>query len=188
MDSAEGNGPSRSIAKSLQGTVCKAVFLIGSWASLLAVFFCMSMNAGPSDFASMASLGSDYPQTFFMSQSSNSRVKFAGMTSLVPLSISFPMTHSLLVCTVCTLFYSIVHCECSLNSANSLSSRVFSLTSQVVNVSQLSGLSTDRISGIAQVLTTDKKRIDFQGRNCVFYPALWFRKVVYTWRIVSCTY
>ena len=44
MDSAEGNGLSRSIAKSLHGTIGKVVLLIGSWASVLAVFFCMSIN------------------------------------------------------------------------------------------------------------------------------------------------
>ena len=76
MDSAEGNGPSRSIAKCLHGTFGKVVHLTGSWASVLAVFFCMSINAGPSDFAPKPSLGSDYPQMFFVSQSSNSRVKF----------------------------------------------------------------------------------------------------------------
>ena len=41
------------------------------------------------------------------------------------------------------------------------------MTSRVVNMSQLSGLSADCISGIAPVLTTDKKRIGFQG-NIVY--------------------
>ena len=46
------------------------------------------------------------------------------------------------------------------------------MTPRVVNVSQLSGLSADCISGIARVLTTDKKRVGFQGRNRVLYRGL----------------
>ena len=111
------------------------------------------------------------PSILKCSSCANGRIRgwsLAGMTSLVTLSISFAMTHSLRLIGMYCLYFILFYCPLwmqFLTSASSPSSSKTSPTSRVVKVSQLLGLSTNCVSGIVPVLTTDKKRTGFQGWN-----------------------